>query len=761
MDRASNRRIRSGILRLAILTFVAFVACGVYSPAAAADRLPEFLDDLDPASVVPGADSFGPATGSPPVAPALAGDEVVGIVFLNSDFVDSVGYAGKPIDIVAGLDLEGRITGLELVQHQEPIVLIGISEERVVEAVDSLIGTDVAAVARGEQPIPHVDIVSGATVTVLVMGDSVLRAGIAVVRGGRLEEPQPGATAAGEDAAGPERAIIMDDGEIRDWEALTGDGSVGQLLLTIGDVNAAFEELGDPEAAARPESGEPDETFIDLYVGLATIPTIGRSLLGDAGYEQMMDRLEPGEHAVVVMGQGDYSFKGSGYVRGGVFDRIELIQDVDLLRFRDRDHTRLADVAAEGAPSFPEVGLFRIPAEFGFDPTEPWTLQLLVQRATGPLDAAFTTFGLTYNPPEQYIETGPGPQAALEATPEVEPPAGMEGEAEARAGELAEPLWQRIWRSNTLNIGIASGAIVVLTGLFFFQDALVKRYTLYLWVRRGFLLFTVVWIGWIANAQLSVVNVLTFTNALMSDFSWTYFLTAPLIFIFWFSVAAALLFWGRGPFCGWLCPFGALQELTNNVAKALKVPQINVPWSVNERLWPIKYIIFLLLFGLSLYSMTVAEVAAEVEPFKTAITLKFVREWPFVLYAVGLLGVGLFIERFFCRYLCPLGAALAIPARLSMFFPWLKRHPQCGSPCQRCAKECPVQCIHPDGHINPNECIWCMHCQDLYWDDHRCPAMIQKRLRRAKRGAPPDLGIANRNPLTRKPTAPVDAGTPA
>jgi NosR/NirI family nitrous oxide reductase transcriptional regulator len=259
-------------------------------------------------------------------------------------------------------------------------------------------------------------------------------------------------------------------------------------------------------------------------------------------------------------------------------------------------------------------------------------------------------------------------------------------------------------------------------------------------VRRGFLAFTLIWVGWIANAQLSVVNVLTFTNSLVTGFSWTYFLSAPLIFIFWVSVAGGILFWGRGPFCGWLCPFGALQELLNNAARAVRIPQINVPWGLNERLWPIKYIIFLGLFGLSLYSIPMAEVASEVEPFKTAITLKFMRAWPFVLFAVALLVMGLFIERFFCRYLCPLGAALAIPARIAMFFPWLKRHQQCGSPCQRCAKECPVQCIHPDGHINPNECIWCMHCQDLYWDEHRCPAMIQKRLRREKVAAAPPPG---------------------
>ncbi len=68
-------------------------------------------------------------------------------------------------------------------------------------------------------------------------------------------------------------------------------------------------------------------------------------------------------------------------------------------------------------------------------------------------------------------------------------------------------------------------------------------------------------------------------------------------------------------------------------------------------------------------------------------------------------------------------------------FEWLRRWPECGSPCQRCANECPVQSIHPEGHINVNECIYCMHCQELYWDDHRCPHMIQVRLKRAKREA--------------------------
>lgn len=744
MLRSGMRLGREPAVRLGFV-FLLFVLLLAPLAAAAQGRLAEFLEGVDPASLVPGADSFGAPTGSPPVAPALAGGEVIGFVYLNSDFADSVGYSGKPIHILAGLDRDARIAGIRMVEHQEPIVLIGIPEERVIEAVNSLIGTDVAAVSAGEQPLPQVDIVSGATVTVLVMGESVLRAGISVVREGRLAELAPQGAEAAAAAPEAERSIREEPGETRSWEELVGDGSVRRLSLSVGDVNEAFERSGNPEAIARPERGEPDETFIDLYAGPVTIPTVGRSLLGDSAYEQMISRLEPGEHAIVVMGSGRYSFKGSGYVRGGIFDRIELVQDVDTLRFRDRDHERLVSVAAEGAPRFSEVSLFRIPPEFGFDPADPWMLQLLVQRATGPLDKVFTTFSLTYTPPEQYIEIVEPPAPEPAPAPAATAPAA----AEEMPGALAEPLWIRMWRDNTVNVAIAAIAIGVLTILFFFQDALVKRHQLFLWVRRGFLAFTLVWIGWIANAQLSVVNVLTFTNSLITGFSWTYFLSAPLIFIFWVAVAAGILFWGRGPFCGWLCPFGALQELLNNAAKALKVPQINVPWGLNERLWPVKYIIFLGLFGLSLYSMAMAEVAAEVEPFKTAITLKFMRAWPFVLFAVSLLVIGLFIERFFCRYLCPLGAALAIPSRLAMFFPWLKRHPQCGSPCQRCAKECPVQCIHPDGHINPNECIWCMHCQDLYWDEHRCPAQIQKRLRREKLAAAPRPGGGGKPPKLR------------
>ena len=155
-------------------------------------------------------------------------------------------------------------------------------------------------------------------------------------------------------------------------------------------------------------------------------------------------------------------------------------------------------------------------------------------------------------------------------------------------------------------------------------------------------------------------------------------------------------------------------------------------------MWKSKYLIFLLLFGLSLYSLEWAERLAEVEPFKTTIILKFIRDWPYLVFALAVLIPGLFIERFYCRYLCPLGAALAIPGRMRMFS-WLKRYKECGSPCQRCSNECMVQAIHPEGNINVNECLYCLHCQELYSDDHACPVMIQKRLKNERRNAGPGV----------------------
>ena len=298
-------------------------------------------------------------------------------------------------------------------------------------------------------------------------------------------------------------------------------------------------------------------------------------------------------------------------------------------------------------------------------------------------------------------------------------------------GETSEPFWVAVWRDRAWQIVVLLLALVVLTFILLFQDWLTRRPRLLRTVRTGFLLFTLIFIGWYMLAQLSVIHVLTFISAILHQFSWESFLVDPLIFILWGFVALTLLLWGRGVYCGWLCPFGALQELIHQLATRLKIPEYKFPDVVHERLTAIKYVIFVALFGLSLQSIGYAARAAEVEPFKTAIVMHFDRSGLFLLYALGLLFIAVFNRKFFCKYLCPLGAALAIPAPLRIF-DWLRRRKECGRPCQICARQCEVQAIRPTGEINPNECHYCLDCQITYWDDHQCPPLSEKRIRREK-----------------------------
>ncbi|WP_435103980.1 4Fe-4S binding protein [Arhodomonas sp. AD133] len=712
----------SGVRTLALVVAIVLLA---FSGQVWGKDLGGYLAGLEPAELIPGADRFGEVQSDPAAAPVYQGGERVGYALLNTDYARAIGYSSKPIEIVIGIDSAGIVRGAELVEHHEPIVLIGIPEQRVRDFLDQFIGFDATAGTETDSPV---DMVSGATVTVLVMEDSLTWAAHQAAKQLGLGDLEP--MPVGADT--PKRSVDMDRSpEVKDWSTLLEEGSVSETRLSVGDVNQAFTELGHPEAGRRRQREPAEATFIELYTALVSVPSIGRSLLGENEWRNLRERLEPGQHAVLVAGQGRYSFKGSGYVRGGIFDRIELVHGDGTVRFHDYQHKRMSRVAAEGAPDLAEVSVFAIPTSVAFDPAEPWSLTLLVQRATGPLSKVFARFELPYELPRTYLTPLPAP---ARATP------GDSASVQGSAGPGSK-LWKRAWQGKAVSLGLLAALLLVLTAVFFFQTWFTRRPRLLKGVRYGILTFVLVWLGWWANAQLSVVNVFTLTNAVLTEFSWSYFLMDPLVFVLWAGVAASLLFWARGAFCGWLCPFGALQELTNHIARRFGVRQFRVPFGLHERLWPIKYIIFLFLFGLSLYDLALAERLAEVEPFKTAIILNFAREWPYVIYALTLLAVGLFIERFFCRYLCPLGAALAIPARLRMF-EWLKRWPECGTQCHRCARECPVQSIHPEGHINVNECISCLHCQELYFCNQRCPHNVTRRLKRERRRA---LGRRSKN----------------
>ena len=689
--------------------------------AQATPILAQYIDKVTPAEIVPGADHFGPVD-ERGLAPALKDGKQIGWVFLTSDFVSTTGYSGKPIHIVAGISPKAVLTGAKLVKHSEPIVLVGIPEAKIRAVIRKYSGLDLHKVIA-ERDSSDIEIVSGATVTMMVIDDSLRRAGIKVAQALQLDG------FAKSEAVAPTRKIDRDAGEVTDWATLAGSGAIRRLTVDVVQINKDFEALGDPRAAAKAEQPPLTDAYVDVYAALVSEPAIGRSLLGDRMFANLQKMMKPGEEAIAIFGAGRWSFKGSGYVRGGIFDRFNLIQGEVSHRFRDTEHRRLVRVAADGAPDLPETDVFIVPAKAGFNPALPFRLQFLVHRAIGPIKKLYLTYELNYALPDAY-------------TTKVAPPAAPAPVAAAETeGPARDKLWMRIWQVKRSQVIVLAVALALLTGIFFFQTFATRNARAFAILRNAYLVFTLVFVGWYANAQLSVVNVLAVSSALFSDFRWDTFLMDPLIFVMWFAVAAALLFWARGAYCGWLCPFGALQELTNKIARFFHVPQVKLPWGLHERLWAVKYILFLGLFGLSLYSLSTAEHFAEVEPFKTAIILKFARPAPYVLFALLCLAPGLFIERFYCRYVCPLGGGLAIPARLHMFR-WLKRYKECGNPCQTCAHDCPVEAIHPTGEINPNECISCLNCQVLYQDHDRCPVVILRDKRRAKASASAEAVVA-------------------
>ncbi len=680
------------LLGLGLLLAVAVMG----NPVRASEELPADMLDM----AFPGATHFGAMEGVPPAIPAYKDSDIIGYLFRTHAVVQSLGLSGKKLDILAGIDMNGTITGAVIIEHHEPILAIGVSSKDLEAFVTRFTSRDVrnpAKIVRRASKNPDaIDAVSGATVSSLLMSDAIFQSARAI---------------------GQSRGILDADGsgidltsfEELDWPALAGDGSLRKMRLTLGDAEAPFREkdvrLYDPASG-----GDPESLFIELWAGLATPARIGRNLLGARLFNRLAGELAEGEHLIFLAASGRFSFKGTAYIKTGKFDRIQLVQGSNTFRFDRDSHIRVEELYAAGAPEFRETALFAIPGSSGFNPARPWRLELIVQ-ADGPAGApVFATHALTYEIPQQYL-----PVTAV--APITRPSAA---------------LWRNVWLDRMPDVVFLLAMLAFLGAIFFLQDLVAQRQRLYRILRYGFLTVTLLWLGWYAVAQLSVLNVLTFAGALRTEFRWDFFLLEPLIFILWVFVAMSLLFGGRGAYCGWLCPFGALQELFNRIGRRFRIPQFRVPFGLHERLWPIKYILFLGLFAVSLNAIDMAYAGAEVEPFKTAIVMRFMREWPFLLYVLALLGSGLFIERAFCRYLCPLGAALAIPARIRMF-EWLKRRWHCGRQCNICATKCPVQAIHPNGNINPNECIYCLNCQTIYYDDTTCPPLIDRRKRREAR----------------------------
>ncbi|WP_374617091.1 4Fe-4S binding protein, partial [Thauera aminoaromatica] len=622
--------------------------------------------------------------------------KLVGYVVLSTDVTDTPAYSGKPVITLIGLTPQGNFAGIKILKHSEPILLLGIPESALVKFNNQYLGKFVGANieigrSRPEEEIIGLDAISGATVTVIAQNQVMMMSGAAVGRQvGILEKtvrPQ---------------ARFVDSGRKLDWATLVKEGVVQRLTVM-------------PEQVGLERGKDP---FIDLWYGYLNHPEVGRAIMGETGWRDLMARIKEGEHALfVIRTAGRESFKGSGFVRGGIYDRVQLRQGQDVFTFRDLDYYNLYGISAPGAPSFTESAIFIVRSS-SFSGAFPWKFIFLgnrIDRETGA--RTFINFDREYWLPDAYIEGG---------RPEVKKP---------------DAPWVRVWKTRALEIVLFSALLVAVAVVYAKRDELTRRSTRKnKWPVNAFKysawIISIGFVGFGLLAQPSITQVLTWFHSLLFKWEWELFLTDPFIFLFWIFIIVTVFVWGRGLFCGWLCPFGSLSELLYKVGGAigLKRFQFALPMKWHNRLKWVKYAVFFGLLAVSMFSMGLAEKLAEVEPFKTTFLVGlFNRSWPYTLFAAGLLGLSIFMERPFCKYLCPLGASLAMPSTFRWF--GLRRKQECDS-CKACAVGCGSLAIDEKGRIDHRECMLCLDCMVLYTDDHACPPLAQERKRRTKDGLP-------------------------
>jgi NosR/NirI family transcriptional regulator, nitrous oxide reductase regulator len=649
--------------------------------------------------VMPAAQQFSKRMGMPSYVEAYALENgkkrVVGYVFLSTDVVDIPAYSGKPVVTLIGMDTRGIITGVRILKHSEPILLAGIPESTLVEFIRQYVGKAADAKleigqGQGKNDTVSLDGVSGATVTVIAENQVITRSAYAIASqvGIIKSVPKP-----------PARFTALN--EQLDWAALLKEGSVQHLQVQAKDVGV-------------PDNGQP---YIDLYFGYLNVPTIGKSVLGEHGYQRLMQDLKPDDHAIFLVANGQASFKGSGFVRGGIYDRIQVRQDPNSLTFRDTDYLNLYHLQPADAPAFKETGIFIIRSTT-FNPAWPWDLTFLANKVVEQSGSrTFTRFDHEYWLPARYLEGG---------RPHVERP---------------QAAWKAIWTGRKLEITLFALILAASALLYSQRDRLVRassrkskpwisipRYML--WIA------SVGFIGFYLKAQPSITQIMTWFHSMIHQWKWELFLSDPFIFIFWWFILITLALWGRGLFCGWVCPFGSLQHLAFKAGQLLGLKRFQrlLPMALHDKLKWVKYVAFLVLLGVSFYSMEMAETLAEIEPFKTTFLVgAWNRSWPFALFVGVILGVSILSERPYCKYVCPLGAGLALPTKFRLF--GLKRKSECQT-CHACAAGCGSHAIDAAGKIDQKECLLCLDCMVLYYDDHACPPLVKERKSREKQGLP-------------------------
>jgi polyferredoxin len=157
-------------------------------------------------------------------------------------------------------------------------------------------------------------------------------------------------------------------------------------------------------------------------------------------------------------------------------------------------------------------------------------------------------------------------------------------------------------------------------------------------------------------------------------------------------------------FCGFLCPFGTMQEMISNLSRLLKIPKIKIKQSLS------KYLVFLryILLGLTFFGLI------KILSFDARISFLDV----ILGYKLAILGylflilfiiLSLFLDRPFCNYFCIQGARYGLYSIFRIFR--IKRNEKSCINCKICDNNCPMNImISNKNYVNSLQCINCFSC---------------------------------------------------
>ncbi len=663
----------------------------------------------------------GEMLGHLPVWPVFTrtgqGPELQNYVFETVDLEPVAGYGGKPVNVMVVMDRDGAFVTSRLLSHMEPIFrsemgtaqLNGFAQQYKGVTVHHQVHVLGAKAQRVVTPtIATLHGVVAGTVSVNAIDRSIMESAAQVAQ--MAQAAQAALTDPKAVAVKPASGGRDDRYQRTGFNGLMTAQLLQAWAIEHQALNAAFTGTAgagrDSEATIRPKIAG-----VDFWLAFVGIPQAGRNLLDAPRWREVRALREQGVPVLMVLDGGRYGLVEPGTAtsgqRGATLSLKQHGRSFVLEPLAWQKGLRMSGqhsgVSGTSVPRY-----FSVRAADGgaaLDVWQPVEMALAVWRRTGE---------------------GTSDAASGIALAGFKRPFSI-AQAEDFRPQRETPKWLEPWGQRQTDLLVLGAGLLVLTAGLVWQRKTAASVQRLRGFRIAFLLFTLVFIGWYAQGQLTVVSLTALVEALAAGRSAEFLLADPMAVVLWIFTFASLLVWGRGTFCGWLCPFGALQELVALLAKRLGLVQRHLRLHTDHALKRIKYGVLAVLVGTAAVASPLTDTLVEVEPFKTAISLHFQREWPYLLFAVTCLVLGTVVYRGYCRYICPLGAALAVLGRVRIFN-WIPRRSECGTPCQTCRHRCEYQAIEPTGKVAYSECFQCLDCVQTHDNPKAClPLVLQHK----------------------------------